>query len=273
VTTDAPDPGTGLAAPQPKIGIPALVSSDDEIRRCWRLAEGLHASGMFKVGQASQAFAKILIGRDIGISPTQALMTIDIVNGSIFMRGVLLAAHVRKSPQYDYTISHHDDKKCVVMFSSISKATGQWREDGPSEFTMEEAAKQGLTTKDSWKKTPKNMLFWRAISNGVKFYCPDLLGGVPVYTEADPLPEPTHQLGAGNGTGEAAGIPLPPAVEEVIARATELGHSGLSNRGTIEMDIDGQPEEYVQNWVRKATSLLDEVASRPVDGEAAEESS
>ena len=33
----------------------------------------------------------------------------------------------------------------------------------------------------SWKHYPRNMLFSRAISNGAKWYCPDLFGG-PVYT-------------------------------------------------------------------------------------------
>jgi hypothetical protein len=266
--TATPEPSTEVASQPEPHGIPSLISSDDEIRRCWRLAEGLHASGMFKVGQASQAFAKILIGRDIGISPTQALMSIDIVNGNIFMRGVLLAAFVRKSANYDYTITHHDAKKCIVTFQSLSKATGKWGEEGVSEFTIEEAQQQGLLGKDPWKKTPKNMLFWRAISNGVKFHCPDLLGGVPVYTEADPIPEPTsRELGAGNGSGEAEGIDLGPEVEAVIARATALGVTSFSDRATIEVQLGDQPPEFVQAWVGEANEILDTHA-RTVDGEA-----
>jgi hypothetical protein len=242
----------------------ALISSDDEMRRCWRLASALHASGMFKVGQAEQAFAKILIGRDIGISPTQALMSIDIVQGSIFMRGVLLASFVRRSEGYDYKIMVQTEEKCVVEFQSLSKATGEWRVDGESEFTIKEAAKQGLTNKDPWKKTPKNMLFWRAISNGVKFYCPDLLGGVPVYTEADHMPEVVAQLGAGTGTGEPEGIDLGPEVERVIERATQLGHARLSDRASIEVELGDQPPAKIAAWVREANAILAAGPARPL---------
>ena len=35
---------------------------------------------------------------------------------------------------------------------------------------------------DNWRKYPKNMLFARAISNGVKWHCPDVMNGQPVYT-------------------------------------------------------------------------------------------
>lgn len=249
----------------------ALITSDDEMRRCWRLASALHASGLFKTKRPEEGFAKILIGRDIGISPTQALMTIDIVQGAIFMRGVLLAAFVRKSPIYDYAIKEQTTDKCVVTFLSLSKATGEWREDGDSEFTMADAAKQHLTAKDPWKNTPKNMLFWRAISNGVKFYAPDLLGGVPVYTEADEIPE-SRQLGAGNGTGEAEGLNLGPAVEEVIARATEIGYAAYADRASIEVALGDQPPQFVEAWVKDAHKALDGFEApeaEVVDGDAA----
>src|ERR1044071_303709 len=58
------------------------LMTDDEIRRSWRLASSLAASGMFKdAKQGEQAFAKILIGRDLGLTPTQAMTGIHIVEG------------------------------------------------------------------------------------------------------------------------------------------------------------------------------------------------
>jgi hypothetical protein len=47
---------------------------------------------------------------------------------------------------------------------------------------MKDAAAAGLTNKDNWKKYPRNMLFARAISNGQKWYAPDVYNGVTVYT-------------------------------------------------------------------------------------------
>ena len=263
--TDTPQPEPE-ATPSTEVakretGIPSLIHSDDEIRRCWRLAEGLAASKVFSTSVVEQAFAKILIGRDLGISPTQALLTIDIVKGNIFMRGVLLASFVRKSPDYDYRILEQTDQKCRVMFYDRDPITRVWREAGESSFSMADAQKAGLATNDNYKKIPRNMLFYRAISNGVKFYCPDLLGGVPVYTEADPIPE-ARQLGAGTGNGQPEGIELPEAVEAVIARATELDNAVLSDRGAVEMATGDQPPEFVENWVREANDILDAMEDR-----------
>ena len=47
---------------------------------------------------------------------------------------------------------------------------------------MKDASAAGLTNKDNWKKYPRNMLFARAISNGQKWYAPDVYNGVTVYT-------------------------------------------------------------------------------------------
>ncbi len=47
---------------------------------------------------------------------------------------------------------------------------------------MDDAKKAGLSGKDVWKKYPRNMLFYRALTSGVRLYCPDVTGGVVVYT-------------------------------------------------------------------------------------------
>jgi hypothetical protein len=50
---------------------------------------------------------------------------------------------------------------------------------GVSTFTIDDAKK--AQTKNL-EKFPRNMLFARAISNGARWYCPDIFGGSPVYT-------------------------------------------------------------------------------------------
>lgn len=249
----------------------ALITSDDEMRRCWRLASGLAASGLFSVQKTEAAFAKILIGRDLGISPTQALMSIDIVKGNLFMRGVLLASFVKRSPYYRYSVVEHTDEKCRLRFFEREDILGAWEEIGESSFSIDDARKAGLASNDNYKKIPRNMLLYRAVSNGVKWLCPDLLGGVPVYTEADPIPE-TRQLGAGNGTGEAEGLNLGPAVEQVIARATEIGYAAYADRASIEVALGDQPPQFVEAWVKDAHKALDGFEApdaEVVDGDAA----
>jgi len=50
---------------------------------------------------------------------------------------------------------------------------------GKSEFTAADAAKAGT---QNMGKFPRNMLFARAMSNGVRWYCPDVFSGNSVYT-------------------------------------------------------------------------------------------
>jgi hypothetical protein len=294
----AEEPGTELPAEHELQGEPmALIKrvplppaigphvlSDDEIRRTWRLSSALAASGMFKdARQAEVAFAKVLIGQDLGISATRALAGIDIVKGNVQLRGVLLLAFVRESKTYDYKIIELDgeteipDVKTDAEREAKQRATlrfFQIQPDGSREaltpditFTMAMARKQGNVKTDSaWMSARRNMLLWRAASDGVKFHCPDLLGGVPVYVEGE-LDNVRGEIGAGTGTGEARGVDLGPEVEAVIARATELGHAGLSDRASIETQLGDQPPWKFQEWVRAAKLELDGV---PRDAEVVE---
>lgn len=89
------------------------------------------------------------------------------------------------------------------------------------------------------------------------------LSGIVATGELD-AGEERQQLAAGNGTGEAAGIALPPAVEVVMRRAEKLGHAGLSDRGAVEMAVGDQPAAFVEQWVKDATLELNAMAE-PVD--------
>jgi hypothetical protein len=70
--------------------------TDGEIDRLFRVAKALAMSGMFKdARQAEQAFAKILLGRDLGLSPTQAMTGIHIVEGKPEIAATTLAGFIK----------------------------------------------------------------------------------------------------------------------------------------------------------------------------------
>ena len=81
--------------------------------------------------------------------------------------------------------------------------------------------KQGCNCKENWKRYPRNMFFNRAISNGVRTYCPDVLGNAPVY-DPDELGASTDELGRVTEL-PASAIPavqqLPQGSDEVPAPA------------------------------------------------------
>lgn len=144
------------------------------------LGEVLAQSGYFQDARgAAQAVVKILAGQEIGFGPIAAMTGINIIKGKVAPSANILAAAVKRSEKYDYIVNAHDDEQCVITFWQHSP-TGEKAEIGISSFTKKDAIQAGLTD-GNWKKYPRNMMFARAMSNGARWFCPDILGG-PIYT-------------------------------------------------------------------------------------------
>lgn len=137
------------------------------------LAKQFAESGMFSdTKQAQQAFVKIQAGQEIGIPPFAAMTGIHIIQGKPTLGAGLIASRVKGSGKYDYKVVEMTDKNCSIDFYQGKEHIGN------SSFSIEDAKKAQTKNID---KFPKNMLFARAISNGVKWFCPDVFSG-PVYT-------------------------------------------------------------------------------------------
>ena len=130
-------------------------------------------SGMFTdIKSAAQAMVKIIAGQEIGIPPFASMSGIHIIQGKPTIGAGLIASSIKGSGKYDFRVVEHSEKICSIEFFQGKESLGI------STFTIEDAKKAGTKNID---KFPKNMLFARAISNGVKFYTPDVFSG-PVYT-------------------------------------------------------------------------------------------
>lgn len=137
------------------------------------MSKAFAESGMFTdMKTAAQAFVKIQAGQEIGIPPFASMTGIHMIQGKPTIGANLIASRVKGSMKYDYKIVKHDEKICSIDFYQGKEKIGN------STFTIEEATKAGTK---NLEKFPKNMLFARAISNGVKWFCPDIFSG-PVYT-------------------------------------------------------------------------------------------
>ncbi|RZJ81475.1 MAG: hypothetical protein EOO20_25145 [Chryseobacterium sp.] len=137
------------------------------------MAQTFADSGMFTDAKAmGQAFVKIQAGQEIGIPPFAAMSGIHIIQGKPTIGAGLIASTVKGSGKYDYKVIQMDEKACSIDFYQGKEKLGN------STFTIEDARKAQTKNID---KFPKNMLFARAISNGVKWYTPDVFSG-PVYT-------------------------------------------------------------------------------------------
>lgn len=155
-------------------------------------------SGMFPdIKSAAQAVVKMQAGQEMGIPPFQAMNGIHIIQGKATVGSGLMASRVKASGKYDYKVIQQDDKMCSIDFYKGKEKLGN------STFTIDDAKKAGTKNMD---KFPKNMLFARAISNGVKWYTPDVFAG-PVY-----VPEEMDQVTEDVPHEEIP--PTPPAPEK-----------------------------------------------------------
>jgi hypothetical protein len=165
------------------------------------IGQTMAKSGMFPdVTDGAKALVKILAGKEIGVTPFQAMTNIHIIQGKATMGANLMAAKVKGSGKYDYRVMDLTSETCSILFKQRdSLAEGGWADLGKFTYSLEDAKRAGLVkTGSSWEKYPSNMLFARAISSGVRIYCPDVFNGNLVY-----VPE---ELGAQvNEDGEPIG--------------------------------------------------------------------
>lgn len=170
-----------------------VKSSQLPIQEIMSIGKAFAESGMFPdTRQAAQAIVKIQAGQEMGIAPFAAMTGIHIIQGRPTVGAGLIASKIKASGKYDYTVKEHNDKICSIDFLQGPKVLGN------STFTIAEAQKAGTKNLD---KFPKNMLFARAISNGVKWFCPDVFTG-PVYT-----PEEMEGIHVQEGTAEVVTQP------------------------------------------------------------------
>jgi hypothetical protein len=144
------------------------------------LGKAFAESGMFPdIKSAAQAIVKIQAGAELGIGPFQSMSGIHIISGNPTIGAGVMASMVKASGKYNYKVTEQTEKICSIEFFEGKDLIGT------STFTIEDAKKAGTKNLD---KFPRNMLFARAMSNGVKWYTPDVFAG-PVY-----VPEEMEQV-------------------------------------------------------------------------------
>jgi hypothetical protein len=275
----------------------AVIMSPAQYESTWKMAKALAHSGSFKdIGRddASKALARILLGADLGMSPTQSLMGIDIVKGNPQIRGVALGRMVRQSAKrptpsgesYDYAVLDRgfepgeefavvalyrrdddgqwpwvegDPVTFPTIIGPVTIDTGQRYPEAVEAFRLDQARKRNLIKSDgAWGTQPEVMVVWRALSQLVRFYAPDVIGGVPVYTEADGFPPP---VAASQGDGSMPEWTIDTAqrvkAEAIIERAKALGHHGYSEE-SVRMALNGQTFSVIEQRLAQMDATLDQ---------------
>lgn len=189
-----------------------------------RVSKMLAMSGFFSDARdAAQCGVKVLAGTEMGFGAFASMTGIHIIKGKPSIGANLMAAAVKRHPNYNYRVLEHTDQVCRIAF--YERWDGKLEQVGVSEFTIEQAKKAQTQNLD---KYARNMLFARAMSNGVKWYCPDVFA-CPVYT-----PE---ELGAAvDGEGNYVDVqvigspaPLQAVANHLEEQVAEIIRYGMEN--------------------------------------------
>jgi hypothetical protein len=159
-TTTCPAPVT-----EPTTAITPVITPES-------IAANAVKSGVYKGLTQSTAMMIVQISNELGIPPAQGLGSIHIVQGKLVLSANLLAALVQRSGRFRYRVLENSDKLCAIEF--LEKIDGGWDKLGTFKFTLEMAKRADLLGKTVWKQYPEAMLFSRAMTAGVRMFCPSL---------------------------------------------------------------------------------------------------
>lgn len=219
----------------------------------------LAKSGYFQDAKdAAQAAVKVMAGAELGLPPIASMMGIAIIKGKVALSSNLMAALIRQHG-YDFKVVKLDNQGCVLSFLGKDKSTVL----GESSFFEADARAAGIAG-ENYKKYPRNMYFARAVSNGAKWFTPEIFGGAATYTpeelgaavdsegevvEAEPAP-PAPPVPARRAAPPKPAVPPPadiePRLAELYAQATGFaetvqivtGFKGIIN------ELTGSEHEY-----------------------------
>ena len=216
-----------------------IVRSVDDLARIGKM---MAVSGYFQdAREAAQAAVKVQAGMEMGFGPFASMTGIYIIQGRPSIGANLMASAVKSNPKYDYRVREHNNSVCKIEF--FENVNGKRESIGVSEFTIDDARKAKVKNLESYAR---NMLFARAMSNGIRWYCPDVFAGNPTYT-----PE---ELGADvDEEGYVRNVPnleiVEPEVETVQTEVTEEKAESAPETAT-KREFD--EEEFLRAWSKPA---------------------
>jgi hypothetical protein len=197
-----------------------------------------------------KATAMIMYGKELGMGPMESIQSIDVIQGKPTQKPQSMKAMVHKKlPGAVFRVVKSDDKSCEIEAARPGDTVTKFI------FTIEDAARLGLTNKDNWKKQPKVMLQWRCIGHVARTVFPDCLSGVS-YTPEEMGAEVDDEHNIIEVKPEPK-TPTPEVVksEPTISESVSQGSSGDSPQ-------EAQPAGRIRSRIR----ALDETSSGPATG-------
>jgi hypothetical protein len=164
------------------------------------MAQAFAKSGFFGYRNSSEAFTLMCLAQANGLHPAKAAERYHIIQGRPAMKAdAMLAAFQESGGKVRWV--KRTEKECTLHLSHP--------QGGELDVTwsIDRAAKAGLTGKSTWKQYPTQMLSARCVSEGVRALYPACLCGMYTPEEVQdfdtkPAPQPTECEVIGDGMSE-----------------------------------------------------------------------
>lgn len=125
--------------------------------------------GYFK--KPSDAMLVAMKAHDMGLSFTEALEQVYVVKGRTAIQGALMLKRIYEA---GHEIEIIENNASLASIKGKRKGSEKWVQWS---FSIEDARRGQLLTKDSWRMYPQDMLLWRCVARAARFQFPDCLGG------------------------------------------------------------------------------------------------
>ena len=201
----------------------------DDLHTQMKRAELLAQASLMPPSYTKQP-ANVLVAMEmadtLGISLMQAVQGITVINGKMSMSAEMMRALVLRAG-HRFRVEVNTDQETTVLV-----ARREWPDDEQRfTFTMDDAARAGLSGSPTWKKYPKALLLARVTSMACRAVFPDVVQGIGyVPEELEPMEAPATPRNA------------PPAVPTTVTVATETGPEpvDVATGEIVDADIVGE---------------------------------
>ena len=202
-------------------------------------------------GKPVDVYLAMSWGKELGISPIQALQDIAVINGKPSIYGDTMMALCRSHPEFEdikETISGEGANRKAVC--EIKRKNQSWYK---TEFSMSDANRAGLLNRPGpWKSYPDRMLKMRARGFALRDVFADALGGVITREEAGDYPtrdpKPVETVMDKLDTVAKTALKAPTVASNEVNDVTPTKEKIVENTTPMAQETDMQPEVGKSQW-------------------------
>ncbi len=204
----------------------------------WRTATMFAKSGLCPAAldTPEKVVVTLQAGAELGLKPWQALNSIHVIKGKVSLSGSMMIGLVRNSDKCSSLRMSFTGTPGKPDFAAVVTSI-RVGEDDPcvTEFSVRDATLAGLWDKgENWRKYPRDMLTWRAVSRHCRLYYSDVISGF--YTP-----------------DEVANIPAETFEEAQIEAEETISEQAGSETVVADFEPEASVEEYEKNMEENIT--------------------